>query len=83
MERVNGVAVQSREKSCKASARYTLRAVVYHRGESFQSGHYTCTRRLESGEGYVLDDATCYKTTEDMSVPSSQAYLLFYEREYI
>ncbi len=61
------------------STGYRLSAVVNHHGGGIGGGHYTSFVR-RGDQWWLCDDYSIYKATEDQ-VLSSEAYLLFYERE--
>jgi ubiquitin carboxyl-terminal hydrolase 4/11/15 len=52
---------------------------VNHHGGGIGGGHYTSFVR-RGDQWWLCDDYSIYKATEDQ-VLSSEAYLLFYERE--
>ncbi|VDN98855.1 unnamed protein product [Rodentolepis nana] len=67
---------------------YSLRAVIVHRGNTLQAGHYIAYRYwkgevigTESTEGWVLTSDDYVNLVNFSSVQNCQAYMLFYEPE--
>jgi ubiquitin carboxyl-terminal hydrolase 4/11/15 len=59
---------------------YDLFAVVNHRGESINSGHYTAVVRNPVDGKWRLFDDTHVVEIDTAQVVTASAYLLFYER---
>lgn len=56
---------------------WRLDAVIFHHGQSMQSGHYTCACRDASGRFYYFDDRRV-TPLESLNYYWSRAYLLIY-----
>ena len=62
-------------------ASFELAAVVYHRGPSLKSGHYTARVKAHDGRWYCFDDTDVRHYTGDIERDSlGQVYLLAYSR---
>lgn len=70
------------------SNNYTLRAVIMHRGNTLQAGHYITYRswkkeamETEGTEGWIFTSDDNVNLVNFSSVQNCQAYMLFYEPE--
>ncbi|XP_071610856.1 uncharacterized protein [Heliangelus exortis] len=59
--------------------RYSLYAVLVHKGESCHSGHYFCYIKASDGLWYKMDDSSVTPCDVDTAL-QQEAYLLFYVR---
>ncbi|KAM9375067.1 uncharacterized protein LRP34_005503 [Phaethornis superciliosus] len=59
--------------------RYSLYAVLVHKGESCHSGHYFCYIKANDGLWYKMDDSSVTPCDIDTAL-QQEAYLLFYVR---
>lgn len=66
----------------RASAKYSLYAVVNHEGRSIDSGHYTSIVRHSKGHWIKCDDLNLTPFSID-KVLSSEGYLLFYHKKIL
>uniref|UniRef100_K3WEX3 USP domain-containing protein n=1 Tax=Globisporangium ultimum (strain ATCC 200006 / CBS 805.95 / DAOM BR144) TaxID=431595 RepID=K3WEX3_GLOUD len=71
------------ETASRACTGYSVYAIVNHMG-GIGSGHYTAhIKHPESGEWWLVDDASTAPVTVETLTPSAAAYLLFYVRHDI
>jgi hypothetical protein len=70
---------EERRKSGKDQEFYELKAVVVHKGESLNNGHYVCYLQREGNAWYLADDTKVFRVSID-EVLQANAYLLFYEK---
>ncbi|TMW63182.1 hypothetical protein Poli38472_002123 [Pythium oligandrum] len=69
------------DTASRDSTSYRLYGIVHHMGD-LGGGHYTAhVRHPESGDWWLVDDATVTPARVDQLSPSSSAYLLFYVRD--
>jgi len=66
----------------RASAKYSLYAVVNHEGRSIDSGHYTSIVRHSKNHWVKCDDLNLTPFSID-KVLSSEGYLLFYHKKIL
>lgn len=62
-----------------AQARYTLRSIVEHHGDSIQAGHYTATAR-RADKWFHFNDSTTTMLTNGTELKALSGYLFFYAR---
>jgi len=66
----------------RCSTTYELKSIVYHKGAAWSRGHYTAAVRDGNGNWTACDDAVVRSTSaNEVSCPSGDIYLLFYERQ--
>lgn len=71
-----------RQSIHRASAKYSLYAVVNHEGRSIDSGHYTSIVRHSKNYWVKCDDLNLTPFNID-KVLSSEGYLLFYHKKIL
>jgi ubiquitin carboxyl-terminal hydrolase 44/49 len=75
--------VNNRETSSSQSlpeTRYCLRSIVIHHGTRLLSGHYTCYAYNEEKGAWINFNDSRVQVVTPEEVATSQAYMLFYER---
>lgn len=68
----------------RASAKYSLYAVVNHEGRSIDSGHYTSIVRQSTGtDNWIKCDDLQLTPLNITQVLNSEGYLLFYHKKVL
>ena len=60
---------------------YILVGIVYHTGQSIESGHYIAKYLNYDNSIETYDDNRCYRSYAKTNLPEKNAYILFFQKE--